>query len=371
MGSRYVDAVLYGLEGRELSLPNGKSGKSRKLNAADMAFLLTIAARQPNPTTNHHSGLNPVCYGSPEALQRQMHLKKSAFFTTRQYLLNLGLITFSTEERLPDPKSDASKRFTNIYRINLAKLREFYPDINVWKNKILHIKDGEDVSRDVLRALMALDDANCPLRKTDSTVHETDSTVRNQDNPVRLTDSKTKNITKEQHQQTKPGSGDVEKAHLDRVVSKIANRLNISPDTINRSVVASAIKGKTPDTVYKAINDAQGIKQVGGFINRLRNIPLKEDDAKYKEYTQPTVEQILSNENSKDVQCLAETALKKIPNLDGPSLLIIMNALRGHVGDSDKNEIAVNLIDEFKSTSNEPPQMAAKRLADELTSKLK
>ena len=79
MGSRYVDAVLFGLEGREFSLPWGKSGKDKKFGAQDMAFLLTVAARQPNPTTKRHGGLDPVCYGSPESMRSQMHLKKSAF----------------------------------------------------------------------------------------------------------------------------------------------------------------------------------------------------------------------------------------------------------------------------------------------------
>ena len=383
MGSRYVDAVLFGLEGREFSLPWGKSGKDKKFGAQDMAFLLTVAARQPNPTTKRHGGLDPVCYGSPESMRSQMHLKKSAFFDTRQFLQALGLLSFSESEMRPDPKKGgAPSRFTNIYRINLARLREFFPNVKEWRKSVLHIDADEQLPPDVLQKLMALEEGECPVRNADkparndggpvriadSFVRNAESIVRNAENQVRITDSKTKDKSAEENHHPKQASGDVEKEYLDRVISMIGDRIEDRNEKINRNVITAAIKGKYADTVYNAIRSKKGLKRVGGYVQLLRSLPPKENDKAYQEAVNPTVGQILSH-HTRETGYLVEMAMNIVGCSERWILDMLLPVMSRLSTSNEGRGKAMGVLDDFIGDPNETMRMKAKRLVDELNEK--
>ena len=280
MGLYYVNAVLNGLKGR-----NEVGGQ--KLSSAEIALLVTIAHRQPNPASVHWD-MDPICYGDVMTMTEYAHLSKSKFFTTRNSLIKSGLITYSPSEQRNDPTRIGGKRtFNNVYRINLKALRQFYPDIEEWKRAILRLNENDKLSNGVLRTLMAVHNMDSAVLNTDSGVLNTDSGVLNTDTNIHIT--KEKNRT---NNTGLPCSDSVVDNYLDSVIFEMANSLEVSQEEIGRKKVWEAIAGKLPDSVYRIVRAPTDFilnadNKIGAMIHTLSQLPVKKQDSALLQMANP------------------------------------------------------------------------------------
>lgn len=307
MGSFLVDAVLNGLKGREFSLPIGgtrEKPKIKSFGAQEIAFLLTIASRQPNPGALE-GDLDPICFGDPATLQSLMHIKNSAFFESRKFLQKLGLVRFNEEEIRPDPKNpERVHRYTNVYRIGLKKLRELQPDLETWRKGVLKIGDSAAIPEGVLRALQAYEPVPCPeeVRNTESLIRNTESRVRNTD---------TNTITNTLNKIPKDTTSHAED-FVGIVCGLIAEKLGVRREFVRDSMVEKVIKGKYSESVLNLIDNLgktqdtrwvfKADNPIASVVSLLRKLPDEQEDPVYRRKYNPTPDQLLEDVPSEVVR---------------------------------------------------------------------
>lgn len=378
MGYLYVNAVLNGLSGQRLKLPEIPKGSKpwmkKEIDANAIALLVAIANRQPNPGS-YHGDLDPICIGNKQKLADESHVKDSTFDNTRNFLVKLGVLKHNKTEKHKDPMTVGEmKEFTNVYRINLDFIRALHPNRRAWVEDILRIDEQHDqLSDDVLRALKAAPESLAPAHEMASPAHPVGQPAHPVDSTTHPMDSKThpvgtnKNIKQNKQQQQHHGMeglpvDDVNLGWLNRTVNAIAEKAACEVDQVNRKTVWDVIRDKGPDAVHAAITNAKigyGIKNpVGLLINILRGLVPKAalPPPSEKEKLVECVE-IISKIGSPDVKSLVNTAVKNIGTENTMRLDLqflqsflgaVTNALLGLVKTDEGKIYAVEVVDAAK-----------------------
>jgi len=331
MGYKSTQAVLEGLFGREFTVEriNAKTGKRsiKRLAAQEMALLLTVAARQSDPYVFPNDS-DPIWFANEEKLCNFVHFKKSALYDSRNFLVQLGLLRYSKSKRHMDYANPSRSRcYTNVYQINREKLEAMAMDLKV--------------------------------RNAEEFLCNTETKVRNTETH---TDSRDKN------QQT--GNSDLSdvnnKEYLKRVVNAIAASLEINASDILPNVIAEAIRGKFPDSVFDAIQDPKSWFRtakvpLNALVSILRRLPLQKNDPNYRRQTQPTTKELLEN-IPKDIFYLVNDAIKNTGCKDPTFVQQLIPLLQQLLCTPEGQAFAVETIDQHKATDNKESKIVSKRL---------
>ena len=371
MGLYYVNAVLNGLKGRK------EVGK-QKLSSAEIALLVTIANNQPNPGS-FHGDMDPICYGDVQTMADYAHLGQSTFFRTRNSLIESGLITYSPSERRKDLAGMGGFRtYNNVYRINLKVLREFYPDVDEWKQVILRISKEGDVPEGVLRALLALPDDDAGLPNRESVLPNRESALPNRESALPNRETNIYITKKENRQNNIMGGGaDVDVDYLSSVVAAMARSLDVPVEEIGQKKVGEAIKGKLKDSVFRVVQNPSKFalsakKPIGAMISELRNLPDKAHDSALQRMAnkqKPGEYAKRISEASKEVKYLLDIAQKNTGYRDPRFLDEIAECFLKLTRTIEGNGVAAEICDKYKFTGpgkNDQTLTLAIGLKDEL-----
>ena len=356
MGLYFVNAVLNGLKGRKLSV-----GK-KKLAASDIAMLVTIANQQPNPGS-YHGDWNPAATIDPKSMSAYTHLTRSKVFTKRDFLLDLGLITFTPKEMHADPTSTTGeKAWTNLYRINLKKIRELVGDDQEWL-KVLKISKNPPDEK-TRRALFAV-----PIG--DSTVPKTAETVPFDLAKVPIGDS---NINNNKETKNINTLCDVlTDEQFDLVLGTMAKSLMVPPNRIGRKSLARATLGKFYDSIMEIVSNPNEFirnanDKVAATIHCLQLLPQKENDPSYLRYRRTfTPEQAFSSA-SRETRCLIDDIKRNTGVTDKRMIAQVVLPIERLLNTVEGKDFAVETVAKY-SKANMPGKSSLElilELKDEL-----
>ncbi len=322
MGFYYINAVLRGLDGKFFDYESKTKGAKGKpeLDAYDMALLLTVAYRQPNP--GEYLGVyDTICYGSRKTIGNMAHLKKTALDERRKKLMEMGLLDYVQRASCPDPKNHGKpKEYDNVYRINLATIRKLYPDEDEWMD-ILCFKREKSADKRLLSALYIGNGATMNVRNADAGVRNADAGVRNTDAGVRNTD--TNNNKQHKNKNTQYCECD---ALEERIVELISSRYNEADSKLLRNKIKEAIAGKYADSVNKFLDDERNwswATTYNGLLSAIKKLPNKEDDPAQKNNAYV----IAKNYPDVRLQPIGENFVKRWNDMSGEMMKMILDTI--------------------------------------------
>ena len=274
MGIYYVNAVMNGLKGREIKTPKWK------LKASDIAILVAIANNQPNPGS-YHGDLDPICFFNSKTLADYSHLSRSKIAAARDALVKAGLITFSQHERHnTGDELRGEGLYTNVYRINLKRIREYFPKVSEWRN-VLRIGRNCSLTAAELHALCADVDIKPDVPNGNKGVPNGDDAV-----PKRNTNKdKTENLnTKENNNTSQP---DFPVAYLEKLVEKISEKLMVAQKRIGIKTLREFTRGKFCDSIVRLVENPPDFimnadDKIAAMLAAIRDLPPKDEDPNYR-----------------------------------------------------------------------------------------
>ena len=320
MGHLLVNAVINGLKGKTPSYTmTSKTGKkkTKKFDANALALLTVIANEQPNPGT--YGVDDTICYSAMENLLQLTHMPKATFAETRNFLMNLELLSYKSSEVHQDVKGGRGlKRYNYVYRVVVPKIRELQADDGPdWLRDVLRIKDRSPQQMTAAeRRLLGVDSQNaCGLavHAADTTVHDVNSKVHAVDSAVHTVDTNIKKQNKTEKNTTMVLShfSDVE---LTVLCGRIADVCQVEQSVVNQNILKKVVQKKDPEVVSKIVADFSNEMQdgvyrrnkapnqrVGLLVSKLRDSPdisdeefQKKREAQFKEMPkEKTKEEIL------------------------------------------------------------------------------
>ena len=345
MGLYFVNAVLNGLKGRTLSV-----GK-KKLTASDIAMLVTIANQQPNPGS-YHGDWNPAATIDPKSMSAYTHLARSKVFTKRDFLLDLGLITFTPKEMHADPTSPTGqKAWTNLYRINLKKIRELVGDDQEWL-KVLKI-DRNPPDEKTRRALFAVPIGDSTVPKTAKTVPSDPSEV-----PIGDTNIDKNRKTKENLINTNTLCDVLSDEQFDLVLGTMARSLMVPPNRIGRKSLARATLGKFYDSIMEIVSNPNEFirnanDKIAATIHCIQILPQKENDPSYLRYQRMFNPEQAFSSASREARCLVDDVKRNTGITDKRMLAQIVLPIERLLNTVDGKVFAVETVAKY-SKANMP-----------------
>jgi len=313
MGSYLLNAVVNGLSGKELESQvaiSKKTGKTvrRTFGAEEFALLAVVAHSQPDP--GYFGRSYTIAYGDINRFVRLTHIKRSSFFNVRSFLVELGLLSYSQHERLPDITGhNIEKNYNNVYRIRVETIRALYPADahDFWRHEILHLDDRtlarmrpEDRRALALPPHGAVQPVDSAVQPVDSAVQPVDSAVQPVDSAVQPVDSAVHPVDtnkNKQKQQTQINNNNKSVAvaeydeKIDDLIQRIARVVAAEPSQIGRNTLKRFVNLKWLDTINDVVqefglkcqrNDWYSIKtaeqRIGLLMNAIKKIPLKDED---------------------------------------------------------------------------------------------
>ena len=336
MGLYFVNAVLNGLKGRKLSV-----GK-KKLTASDIAMLVTIANQQPNPGS-YHGDWNPAATIDPKSMSAYTHLARSKVFTKRDFLLDLGLITFTPKEMHADPTSPTGqKAWTNLYRINLKKIRELVGDDQEWL-KVLKI-DKTPPDENTRRALFAVPIGDSTVPKTAKTVPSDPSEV-----PIGDTNIHKNRETQENLTNINTLCDVLSDEQFDLVLGTMAKSLMVPPNRIGRKSLARATLGKFYDSIMEIVSNPNEFirnanDKIAATIHCIQILPQKENDPSYLRYQRMFNPEQAFSSASREARCLVDDVKRNTGITDRRMLAQVVLPIERLLNTVDGKEFAVETV---------------------------